>query len=134
MEIKTISWQDAIPVRHRVLWPNKSSDFCHVTGDKEALHFGVYMDKKLVSVASLYIDSTEARLRKFATVESYQGKGIGSALLKHMLLAAKEKGLRYFWCDARESAKAFYQRFGLEVEGDRFYKSGVPYYKMCCLL
>lgn len=38
--------------------------------------------------------------------------------------------MQYFWCDARESACRFYQRFGLQTEGERFYKSDVAYFKM----
>jgi len=38
--------------------------------------------------------------------------------------------IRYFWCDARESAIGFYRRFGLQADGERFYKSEVPYFKM----
>ncbi len=41
-----------------------------------------------------------------------------------------EKGFLFFWCDARQSACAFYQSFGLTPQGAYFYKSGVPYYKM----
>ncbi|MDW2035930.1 GNAT family N-acetyltransferase, partial [Vibrio sp. 665] len=35
-----------------------------------------------------------------------------------------------FWCDARESALRIYQKFGLQKEGERFYKSDIPYFKM----
>lgn len=85
MEIRTISWQQTMPLRHKVLWPNKPPEFCHVEGDESALHFGAFIGDKLVSVASIYISSNQARLRKFATDLVYQKQGVGSSLLKHII-------------------------------------------------
>jgi len=129
-EIKEINWKDTVPVRHEVLWPNKPPEFCHIPKDDEGWHFGVYIDDELSSVASVYPDGKSARLRKFATLQEYQGQGIGSALLNHILSFVKEKETKYFWCDARESAIGFYERFGMRREGECFYKSNIPYYKM----
>lgn len=130
MEIKEITWQETISVRHKVLWPDKSAEFCRVPQDEEGLHFGVYIDKKLICVASVYPNHESARLRKFAAYEEFQGIGVGTALLKYILSSVKQKGVTHFWCDARESAIGFYERFGMRKEGERFYKSNVPYYKM----
>ena len=115
---------------HKVLWPNKPPEFCHIEDDENAWHFGVFDDVKLISVASLYPKDNSVRLRKFATIEDYQGRGIGSSLLTYMLDISKERGMSHFWCDARESAVDFYQRFGMVPEGNRFYKSKVSYFKM----
>lgn len=116
------------------MWPNKNEAFCHVDGDEDATHYGGYINNALVCVASIYINKNSARLRKFATYKTHQGKGIGSTLLQHIINDLKINNMAYFWCDARETAIGFYQRFGLEVEGDLFYKSGVPYYKMSIAL
>lgn len=130
MEIVELTWQDTIPVRHQVLWPNELPEFCIVEGDQEALHFGVIVDNIIVSVASLYIDANSARLRKFATLSAYQGKGVGSSLLKHLIQKLKEQGVNYLWFDARKSALSFYNRFDFQASGDVFYKNEVPYYNM----
>ncbi|HIO93005.1 MAG TPA: GNAT family N-acetyltransferase [Leucothrix mucor] len=130
IQILLIDWGKTIPIRHQVLWPNQAPEFCHVSGDENAIHFGAYIDKQLVCVASVYLQGEYARLRKFATLKSHQKKGIGSNVLTFILKALEERNITYFWCDARESAVDFYQRFGLEVEGSIFYKSDIPYYKM----
>ena len=134
MKIGKIHWTETIPIRHQVLWPTKPPEFCCVEGDEEAWHYGVMLDVGLVSVASLYLSPSlggeVARLRKFATLETFQRQGIGSALLTHLLSVASQNGISYFWCDARESAQKFYARFGLLVEGERFYKENVPFVKM----
>jgi len=130
MEIRRICWQQTIPLRHAVLWPTKPPEYCHVEGDHNALHFGTFIDETLVCVASVYVNSNKARLRKFATHTDYQGQGIGSQMLRHILTALKETDVNVFWCDARESALNFYRRFDMQTCGERFYKADVCYFKM----
>jgi len=130
MHIRSISAQQALPIRQAVLWPNKPREFCQVAGDNTARHYGVWVDGQLVCVASIYLEGNKARLRKFATLASHQGQGVGSALLSHMINELKALGVGYFWCDARTTAVAFYGRFGLVVEGEVFQKSGLSYFKM----
>ena len=130
MIIKAIHWEDALPIRHAVLWPNKPPSFCKIEDDETANHYGVFIENKLVCVASVYIQQQTARLRKFATLSDFQGKGIGSYMLAYLIETLKILDLEVFWCDARETALPFYQRFGLEKQGSRFEKSGIPYYKM----
>ncbi|WP_036798198.1 GNAT family N-acetyltransferase [Photobacterium marinum] len=130
MDIRSIRWGEALSVRHQVLWPDKAPLFCKVEGDETANHFGVYVDSKLVSVASVYIDGNTARLRKFATLAEYQGKGIGSGLIAYILQWLESVAIEIFWCDARKTAVGFYKRFGMRSDGDEFTKSGIQYYRM----
>lgn len=130
MDIRNISWEQALPIRHQVLWPEREPLFCKVPGDETAKHYGVFVENYLVCVASVYLDGESARLRKFATLEAHQGKGFGSRLLEYILSASKAESTNFFWCDARESAVAFYKRFGMKVEGSKFFKSDQEYYKM----
>jgi len=130
MDIQNIQWEDALAIRHNVLWPSKPPLFCKVDGDEDAKHYGVRINGELVCVASIYISDSTARLRKFATLHNHQGKGIGTQLLSHIIKELKSEGVEYFWCDARKSAVGFYQKFGLKKEGSEFKKSDVPYYKM----
>lgn len=129
-EIMPITWKQTIDLRHRVLWPNKEPVHCELDGDDTALHFGVVCQGEIVSVASIFFDDNGARLRKFATNKHFQKQGVGTALLKYVLQQLKQIDCEYFWCDARETAMSFYQRFGFNPDGERFYKSGVAYYKM----
>lgn len=134
MNIQTIQWEDALPIRHRVLWPSKPPLFCKVGCDETATHYGAHIDGELVSVASIYIERKTARLRKFATLPHFQNKGIGSQVIAHIMKELKVMGINYFWCDARNSAVGFYQQFGMKTLGGTFNKSGIPYYKMAVTL
>lgn len=130
MDIKQIDWQQALPIRHRVLWPNKAPEFSHVEGDENAIHYGVFVDGNLVSVASIFIQNNQARLRKFATLTCQQGCGFGSKLITHIIAELKGNNIDLLWCDARLSAIVFYERFGMKRFSDEFYKSGTAYVKM----
>ncbi|RXJ72838.1 GNAT family N-acetyltransferase [Veronia nyctiphanis] len=130
MKISTITAQQVLPIRHQVLWPDKPVDFSQVKGDDTATHYGAFIEGELVSVGSIFIDGDTARLRKFATLSAHQGKGVGTAMLHVMLSDLKSSSVKTFWCDARESAMAIYQRIGMKAEGERFHKSDIPYFKM----
>ena len=130
MDIRLITLDEALPIRHCVLWPNKPLSFCKVDGDDTASHYGTFLDDKLISIASIYIEGKVARLRKFATLEEFQGRGVGTKLISHIIAELKLAGIETFWCDARTTAVEFYKKFGMEVQGTEFVKSGITYYKM----
>jgi ribosomal protein S18 acetylase RimI-like enzyme len=130
VDIRRIDWTQTIAIRHKVLWPNKPPEFCHVDDDEHGTHFGGFVNDVLVCVASVYIEKGEARLRKYGTNTKFQGQGVGTAVLNAIIEYLQELKVEYFWCDARESALGFYKRFGMFASGDRFYKSGVAYYKV----
>lgn len=134
MVIRQITWPETIPVRHLVLWPERPPTFSQLDNDPQGQHFGAFIEEKLVCVASVFIDGKQARLRKYATLTEYQGQGVGTAVLQAIFTYLKHAQVGYFWCDARESAIGFYRRFGMQVEGDRFYKSEVAYVKMTITL
>jgi ribosomal protein S18 acetylase RimI-like enzyme len=130
MDIRIITLDEALPVRHRVLWPNKPLSFCTVEGDESSIHYGVYLHNVLVCVASTFINHRVARLRKFATLEEFQGRGVGTQLIRHIVGEITQANVETFWCDARTTAVSFYEKFGMEVQGDEFMRSGISYYKM----
>ncbi|USD42611.1 GNAT family N-acetyltransferase [Vibrio sp. SCSIO 43135] len=130
-EIKRISILDTLAIRQQVLWPDKSLEEVRVPGDDKAMHIGAFISDSLVCVASLFIsDNSAIRLRKFATIEAHQGKGIGTEVLNYALDLAVSKRATHFWFDARESALPFYLRFGFKSKGKRFYKGSIPYFRM----
>ncbi|KAI0839725.1 GCN5-like N-acetyltransferase [Hypoxylon sp. FL0890] len=151
--VRPISAPETYALRHAVLWPNKPVSYVQLPDDEAGQHFGAFInpsnegddkDKddnkikdnggsaELVSIISLFIDdeSGAARFRKFATAPAWQGKGVGSALLAYTIEAAARKGATSIWCDARQSALGFYQRFGMSGEGEPFFKGEVPYLRM----
>lgn len=130
MDVVSLTLEEVLPIRHRVLWPDKPVSFCRLPEDEHGKHYGVRLDNAIVCVASVFTENGKARLRKFATIEEFRGRGIGSMVLKHVVQESKKLGIKVFWFDAREEAIPFYRKFGFTTEGDRFYKSAIPYFKM----
>lgn len=114
---------EVLNMRHAVMWPEHPRDFSRVEGDATALHLGAFLDGKLVSVVSLYESENSLRLRKFATLPEFQGRGIGSRMLQKVIeIAAKDHSR--IWLGARLDAITLYKRFGFREFGQRYKKGG----------
>lgn len=124
MKIAAIKASETWEIRHKVMWPDQPFEFVQLEEDLSGLHFGVFVDEKLVSIVSCFITDDEMQFRKLATLEEYQGMGIASALLKYIFKLAKDKDLQKVWCNARTNKKSFYEKFGMRVIGRTFIKSG----------
>lgn len=138
------------PLRTRVLRPDWSSDKLLTFEADEAAstyHFGLVEteeadDESVVAVltwlrqsapsevreaASLQTDAVTYRLRGMAVAEERRGQGLGARLLESSLvrLGLKAPGCEVGWCNARESAVAFYDKQGFEAVGERFEIEGI---------
>lgn len=129
MNIHNVELEDVWNLRRKVMWPDKDLDFVKLEDDDAGYHFGLYAGETLVSVISLFLDKSEknARFRKFATLEHEQGKGFGTALLRHTIAEAAKLGARRLTCSARVNKVAFYRKFGMKETGERFTREGIAY-------
>ena len=122
--IKKINYLDTLPIRQAVLWPNKELNEVMVTGDEEGIHYGYYLDEKLVAVISGFIHKKTAQFRKFCCLKEFQNSGYGTLLLNELLSEFEKEGITYVWCNARKTAIDFYSRFGFEVKPNSDFKKG----------
>ncbi|MFD1143222.1 GNAT family N-acetyltransferase [Larkinella insperata] len=134
MTIRPIKPEETYPLRHDVLWPDKPVEYVMLDNDADGYHFGAFQETRLLAVISLFVRDGTARFRKFATRPDSQRQGIGTRLLNQVIEEARRLGAHTLWCDARLSAAAFYQRFGMKPEGEVFYKGEIPCSKYVLLL
>ena len=106
------------------MWPNQPLEFVQLEEDNSGLHFGVFIDEKLVSIVSCFISDDEMQFRKLATLPEYQGHGIASQLLKFIFELARQKNLKRIWCNARTDKKSFYEKLGMKDTFQTFSKLG----------
>lgn len=130
IEIKKVSVEDILPIRHKVLWPDKPFEFVKVEGDEEGIHFGLYEKSSLVTIISLFADGKSLRFRKFATLPEYQNRGLGKTMILKVIDYAKENNFERLWCDARTDALNFYERVGFKKFSEPFFKENIEYYKI----
>ena len=79
-------------------------------------HIAVYDDDQLVG----YVDSvsngvTDAYIQDLIVRPDYQGKGIGTDLMKKMIASLKEKHIYIISVIFEERLKSFYDRFGFNT-------------------
>lgn len=127
IDFRRIPAQNTYAFRQAILWPDKPLSHVMLKGDDDALHFGAYDADQLIGVATFFVASPKARLRKFAIAPAYRHRGLGSGLLMHGVRMLKRRGIAILWCDARQSAQAFYEKLGFETGDKVFFKAGVPY-------
>ena len=123
MRVKRIKPSETWQIRHDVMWPDQPFEFVQLEEDKEGLHFGFFVEEKLVSIVSCFIMGDEMQFRKLTTLNEYQGKGIASELLEYIIKLAKEKDLKKVWCNARTEKKSFYEKFGMKDTHEIFNKA-----------
>jgi len=109
------------------MWPNQPLEFVKLPEDDKGLHYGLYVDDQLTSIISLFINGKEAQFRKFATLESHQGKGYGSILLNEIMQIAATESLTKIWCNARRSKTNYYTKFGMKVTDKTYVKGGTDF-------
>jgi predicted GNAT family N-acyltransferase len=134
MEIKIVTSEDTLSIRHQVMWPEKGADFVRVEGDSQAVHFGLFDDGLLISVISLFYGNHEVQFRKFATLAVYQGRGYGTALLRFVLDDIAQGDIGRVWCNARKAKVEFYKRQGMVATAKSFDKNGIEYVEMEMML
>ena len=129
-----------------MLWPDKPVSYVLLPEDDAGHHFGAFLAETSVpaAVISLFVEPLPAaetsgspaspraaRFRKFACAPSHQGRGIGSALLRHTFAAAKDElGCAVIWCDGRLETAPWYEKRGMWRFGDLFYKGPIEYVRM----
>jgi GNAT superfamily N-acetyltransferase len=132
--IKQISVEDTLNIRQQILRPTLNASDCVFPGDYEESthHFGAFFAKELVSIVSLFnqkLDNCslgkEYQIRAMATLEKYQGQGIGYRLLCALEAYASDQGIDYLWANARITAQEFYRKAGYNVDQKIFMIEGV---------
>ncbi|TVP52480.1 MAG: GNAT family N-acetyltransferase [Mongoliibacter sp.] len=130
MFIKEISAAETLPIRHKAMWPDKPKDFVRVPGDDKAIHLGLFVNRKLISVVSVFLNGCTAQFRKFGTLPEFRNMGYGSKLLVFMIGLLKERQIQSIWCNARVERIGFYSGFGFSETPKTFFKSGKEYIVM----
>lgn len=127
--VKKIPFQETFLVRHPVLRKGKPIATCFFQGDDAftTVHYGVYVDKKIQGVVSIYKNKNctftpenQYQIRGMAVLETAQKKGLGKLLILKCEEYIKSKKGELIWFNAREKAVPFYENLLYEKQGDPF--------------
>ncbi|MCT4699069.1 GNAT family N-acetyltransferase [Tenacibaculum haliotis] len=126
-EIKQITIFEVLPIRHKVMWPDKPMSYVELPNDEKGKHFGLFVNGEITSIISLFKSNNEAQFRKFATLIEHQGFGYGTILLNKVIDLIKKEKIAKLWCNARVEKSKFYERFDLTSTTKKFKKGGIEY-------
>jgi predicted GNAT family N-acyltransferase len=84
-------------------------------------------DGKVLGTGRLLPDGHIGRM---AVLREARGTGVGSALLRALMQAARRRGDRAVVLSAQTHAIPFYRRFGFVAEGDDYDDAGIPHRQM----
>jgi predicted GNAT family N-acyltransferase len=96
--------------------------------DEDATHILAYINDNPVGTARWRFTEDGAKMERFAVLNEYRGKGVGEALVNYTL--GKLKDYDCIYLNAQESVIKFYEKFGFDVVGDRFYEADIPHKMM----
>jgi hypothetical protein len=138
--IKEIASEQTYVLRSEILrWGQVPPEKCGNPEDtlEGSFHLGYFEGENLVGIASFHIENMPDmpakayRLRGMAVAKTHQNKGIGKKLVLHAIELLKQKNTDYLWCNARTSAKYFYEKMNFEVFSDEFDIPNIgPHYRM----
>ena len=129
-------YQQERELRNRILLrPIGIPDFGWEHHDNKSWHFvAVKGDSVIGCVVLVPTDKNEAQLIQMAVEEEFQGSGLGSELVHHLLHFARQKGIERIEIHAREDVTGFYEKLGFETYGQVFEEVGVRHRHMQMLL
>ena len=120
-------------LRQAVLRPHQTPDELAAHETTDAFAVGVFAGDAPVAVGFVAPEGGPGawRIRGMATAPEARGRGAGAAVLDALVGHALEQGATRIWCNARTSARSFYERGGFHVASDEFELPEIgPHYVM----
>jgi GNAT superfamily N-acetyltransferase len=117
------------PLRRAILRPTRppEASVYQQDDDDTTVHLAAYDETTgaLVGCVTVFPEAVADepaawRLRGMAVKAELRGTGIGAALLAAATDAARSAGAPLLWCEARENAEGFYEKYGFIGQGDLF--------------
>ena len=98
--------------------------------DRTSTHFFARADGKPVATARLRDDNGIAKIERMAVRKDYRGKGVGDAMLLHVMEHARTKNYKEARLSAQDHAIPFYEKLGFKVTGEGYMEAGIPHHAM----
>lgn len=93
--------------------------------DTKAVHVVAYDTRdQVIGTARMLADGHIGRM---AVLEPWRKNGVGSAMLKTLLLLAQQQNLSKVFLHAQTSAIGFYEHHGFRTLGEEFLDAGIPH-------
>ena len=101
--------------------------------EKEAFHFLAYYENVPCGAARWRFTENGVKLERFAVLEPFRGKGVGSALVQAVLedvARHPDAAGKKIYLHSQITAMDLYRKFGFKVTGGLFQECDIDHYKM----
>jgi len=101
--------------------------------EKEAYHYLAFLNNNPVGAARWRITDEGVKLERFAVLNEFRGRGIGSAMVEKILSDIKgdpDAGNKQIYLHAQIDAIPLYRKFGFVKYGNIFDEAGLMHYSM----
>lgn len=109
-------------IEQQIPWQWEFDDY-----DKIARHILVKDQDKIIGTGRLfpYLGNDDYKLGRIAVLKEYRGNGIGTKILKHLELIAKDKKVNQIILEAQSDKLNFYLKENYIIEGDKYLMDGI---------
>ncbi|MBK8498531.1 MAG: GNAT family N-acetyltransferase [Flavobacteriales bacterium] len=134
MRVRFIRTEDTYALRLLVLRPGGVIEDAQFANDRleGSFHLGVLLNEEIIGIGSFYPEKHPMlkgwkpfRLRGMATHPDHRNKRAGEKLMRFAMEHLQAQKADQLWCNARIKAVPFYERLGLNMEGDSFEIEGI---------
>ena len=99
--------------------------------DASCLHVLARLNRDPVGTGRL---NPAGKIGRIAVMSGTRGRGIGTRILRCLILEARRHGIREPFLHAQVQAVPFYERLGFSREGEEFDEAGIPHLRMSLVL
>ena len=131
--VSSENYKQELKLRNKVLRKPLGMNLFDEDLSQDALdiHMGVFEKDILIGcILTSPLENNVLKMRQVAIDNEFQGKGVGSRLVKFCEEFAIKKGYKVITMHARKTAMPFYIKLGYTVEGDEFTEVSIPHYEM----
>ena len=103
--------------------------------DVDCIHLiAVDAAENAIGTARLLQQGENGGIGRMAVLKEWRGKGVGDALIRHLMKEAAALEIQQLTLNAQAYAAGFYARFGFAAMGNQFLEAGIPHVKMALRL
>ena len=99
--------------------------------DAACIHVLATLNREPVGTGRL---NPAGKIGRIAVMSGTRGRGIGTRILRCLILEARRHGIREPFLHAQVQAVPFYERLGFSREGEEFDEAGIPHLRMSLVL
>lgn len=123
-------YNSALNIRKKVFIEGQNVDpDIEIEHEEDARHYLLLLDGKPVATARWRTTAKGIKLERFATLEEFRNKGLGSMILKAVMddVIPMEEPI---YLHSQAAALNFYLRHDFEITGDKFLEANIVHYPM----